>query len=247
MTDADLREIPVEVRDGMRISWDVPISMTDGTVLRADIFLPEGDGSWPVVMSYGCYAKGLAFQEAYAAQWDRMTTDFPEIMEGTSNKYQCWEVVDPERWVPNGYAVVRVDSRGAGRSEGVHDVWSMQEVWDYYECIEWAGEKSWSTGDVGLLGISYYGANQWLVASLQPITVVSATGSSIFGCRSSSRCSTAMGIGVGAARTPESWWPGPRPCRMPSLSRIGSTRCRRCGRTRWPTSTTRVSRRTGRS
>lgn len=168
MTDADLREIPVEVRDGMRISWDVPISMSDGTVLRADIFLPEGDGSWPVVMSYGCYAKGLSFQEAYAAQWDRMTTDFPEIMEGTSNKYQCWEVVDPERWVPDGYAVVRVDSRGAGRSEGVHDVWSMQEIWDYYECIEWAGEQSWSSGNVGLLGISYYGANQWLVASLAP-------------------------------------------------------------------------------
>ena len=69
MTEADLREIPVEVRDGMRISWDVPISMSDGTVLRADVFLPEGDGSWPVVMSYGCYAKGLPFQEAYAAQF----------------------------------------------------------------------------------------------------------------------------------------------------------------------------------
>ena len=95
MTEADLREIPVEVRDGMRISWDVPIVMTDGTVLRADVFLPDRDGSWPVVMSYGCYAKGLSFQESYAAQWDRMTADFPAITEGTSNKYQCWEVVDP--------------------------------------------------------------------------------------------------------------------------------------------------------
>ena len=168
MTDAVVHEMQTEVRDGMRITWDAPIPMSDGTILRADIFRPLDESRCPVVLSYGCYAKGLSFQEAYAAQWERMTKDFPEIMDGTTNKYQCWEVVDPERWVPDGYAVIRVDSRGAGRSEGVHNVWSMPEVWDYYECIEWAGNQPWSNGNVGLLGISYYGANQWLVASLQP-------------------------------------------------------------------------------
>ncbi|MDT0353790.1 CocE/NonD family hydrolase [Pseudonocardia charpentierae] len=168
MTDAALRDADTEVRDGMRISWDVPVSMSDGTVLRADIFHPVDEGRYPVIMSYGCYAKGLSFQTAYKAQWDRMVQDFPEITEGTTNKYQCWEVADPERWVPDGYVVIRIDSRGAGRSQGVQNVWSMQEIWDYYECIEWAGEQPWSNGNVGLLGISYYGANQWLVASLQP-------------------------------------------------------------------------------
>jgi predicted acyl esterase len=168
MTDAALRQVDAEVRDGMRISWDVPIVMSDGTVLRADMFGPPEEGRFPVVMSYGCYAKGLSFQAAYTAQWERMVQDFPAITEGTTNKYQCWEVADPERWVPDGYVVIRVDSRGAGRSQGVHNVWSMQEIWDYYECIEWAGEQPWSNGDVGLLGISYYAANQWLVASLQP-------------------------------------------------------------------------------
>src|SRR5690242_326462 len=102
MTDAALREVNTEVRDGMRISWDAPIPMSDGTVLRADIFQPINEGRFPVIMSYGCYAKGLSFQEAYSAQWERMTQDFPEIMQGTSNRYQCWEVVDPERWVPDG-------------------------------------------------------------------------------------------------------------------------------------------------
>ena len=168
MADAALREVLTEVRDNMRISWDVPIPMSDGTILRADIFRPVDESPCPVIMSHGCYAKGLSFQEAYAAQWERMTRDFPEITQGTSGKYQCWEVADPERWVPGGYAVIRVDSRGSGRSEGVHNVWSMQEIWDYYECIEWAGEQPWSNGNVGLLGISYYGAGQWLVASLQP-------------------------------------------------------------------------------
>jgi predicted acyl esterase len=77
-------------------------------------------------------------------------------------------VVDPEKWVPDGYAVVRVDSRGAGRSPGFMDLWSAREARDFARCIEWAGVQSWSSGKVGLNGISYYAMNQWQVAALQP-------------------------------------------------------------------------------
>jgi hypothetical protein len=70
--------------------------------------------------------------------------------------------------VPDGYACVRVDSRGAGRSPGPLDIFSAQETRDYYDCIEWAGTRQWSNGKVGLLGISYYAVNQWQVAALQP-------------------------------------------------------------------------------
>ncbi|MBI4366933.1 MAG: peptidase S15, partial [Deltaproteobacteria bacterium] len=52
-----------EVRDGMRIDWDVPIVMDDGIVLRADLFRPDDDGKYPVILSYGAFGKGLAFQE----------------------------------------------------------------------------------------------------------------------------------------------------------------------------------------
>jgi predicted acyl esterase len=79
-----------------------------------------------------------------------------------------WETVDPEVWVPWGYAVVRVDSRGAGRSPGLLDPFSPRETRDYYHAIEWAGTQPWSTGKVGLCGISYYAINQWFVAALQP-------------------------------------------------------------------------------
>ena len=48
-----------EIRDGMRIEWDVPIKADDGVVLRADVFRPLGDGKHPVLVSYGPYAKGL--------------------------------------------------------------------------------------------------------------------------------------------------------------------------------------------
>jgi predicted acyl esterase len=157
-----------EIRDGMQIDWDAPIEMDDGIVLRADVFRPFGDGKHPVILTYGPYAKGAAFQEQYKSQWDRLIQAAPEVLEGSSNKYQNWELVDPEKWVPDGYVCVRVDSRGAGRSPGVMDVWSARESQDLYHCIEWAGTQAWSNGKVGIHGISYYAMNQWTVAALRP-------------------------------------------------------------------------------
>jgi uncharacterized protein len=157
-----------EVRDGMRIDWDVPITMDDGIVLRADVFRPVRAGRHPVILTYGPYAKGLAFQEGYPSAWQRMVAEHPDVAHGSSNLYQSWEVVDPEKWVPDGYACVRVDSRGAGRSPGYIDHFSPRETKDFYNCIEWAGVQPWSSGKVGLNGISYYGMNQWHVATLQP-------------------------------------------------------------------------------
>ena len=157
-----------EVRDGMRIDWDVPIAMKDGIVLRADIFRPLTEGRYPAIMSHGPYAKGLSFQEGFKSMWDRMVAAHPDVPADSTNKYQNWEVVDPEKWVPDGYICIRVDSRGAGRSPGRMDVWSPQEARDYYECIEWAAQQPWSNGKVGLNGISYYAMNEWQVASLQP-------------------------------------------------------------------------------
>jgi len=157
-----------EVRDGMRIDWDVGIPMNDGLVLRADVFRPNADGKYPVILTYGPYAKGLAFQDGYPSAWQRMIAEHPDVPAGSTNKYQSWEVVDPEKWVPDGYVCVRVDSRGAGRSPGHIDHFAPRETRDFHDCIEWAGVQPWSNGKVGLNGISYYGINQWHVASLQP-------------------------------------------------------------------------------
>src|SRR6266481_4313461 len=157
-----------ELRDGMRIDWDIPIVMDDGLVLRADLFRPGVEGRCPVLLSYGPYAKGLAFQDGYPSAWQRMISEHPEVAAGSSNKYQNWEVVDPEKWVPQGYACLRVDSRGAGRSPGRIEHFAPRETQDLYRCIEWAGVQPWSNGKVGLNVISYYAINQWHVASLQP-------------------------------------------------------------------------------
>ncbi|MGF1665962.1 MAG: CocE/NonD family hydrolase [Acidimicrobiia bacterium] len=157
-----------DIRDGMRIDWQVPLEMDDGVVLRADMFRPIEDGRYPVILTYGIYAKGLSYQEGYPHQWNKMVEDYPEILEGSTNKYQNWEVTDPERWVPDGYVVIRIDSRGSGWSPGIMNPDCERENQDIYQCIEWAGTQEWSNGTVGMLGISYYARNQWRVAGLKP-------------------------------------------------------------------------------
>jgi uncharacterized protein len=157
-----------EVRDGMRIDWDAPIEMDDGLVLRCDVYRPIANGRYPVLISYGPYAKWLHVKDGYPNAWKVMTDKYPETVAGSSTKYMTWELTDPEKWVPDGYAVVRVDSRGAGRSPGFMEIWSPRETKDFYDCIEWAARQSWCDGKVGLNGISYYAMNQWFVAALQP-------------------------------------------------------------------------------
>ena len=161
------REIS-EIRDGMKIEWDVPITMDDGLVLRADIYRPIKEGTYPVLLSHGPYAKWLHFEDGYETAWNRMKEKHPDVMIGTSNRYASWEVCDPEKWVPHGYICIRVDSRGAGRSPGYIELWSPRETRDFANCIEWSGVQPWSNGKVGLSGISYYAVNQWQVAALQP-------------------------------------------------------------------------------
>jgi uncharacterized protein len=154
--------------DGMIVERDVPIAMDDGIVLRADVFRPVADGQYPVLLSYGPYAKDLHFEDGYPDAWRMMCEQHPDVPAGSTNKYQAWEVADPEKWVSQDYVCIRVDSRGAGQSPGVIESFSPREVKDAYDCIEWAGVQPWSSGKVAMSGISYYAVMQWRVAALQP-------------------------------------------------------------------------------
>jgi predicted acyl esterase len=147
---------------------DVEIEMRDGTVLRADVFRPQGDEPHPVLLTYGGYGKNLPFQQAYAAAWETLVEQYPEVNEGSSGRYQAWELPDPERWIPLGYALLRVDARGTGRSPGVMNNMSATEADDIYDAIEWAAAQPWSTGKIGLTGLSYMAIVQWTAASRQP-------------------------------------------------------------------------------
>jgi len=153
----------------MRVEKNVLIPMSDGTALRCNVFRPDDDGRYPIVMSFGVYGKDVHFEDSFTPQWQKLKSIYPEIdQNGTSGQYLRWEVPDPERWVPDGFIIVVVDSRGSGQSPGYLDLYSPQETRDYFECIEWAGVQEWSNGKVGLLGISYLAIKQWQVAALNP-------------------------------------------------------------------------------
>ena len=156
------------ISENMKIEFNLTITASDGNPLSANLYRPIDEGKYPVILSYGIYAKDLFFPDIYFTQWEKIQKDFPEINVGSTNKHQAWEVVDPERWVPNGYAVLRVDSRGAGGSPGYLDGYQKRETRDMYECIEWAAAQPWCSGKVGILGISYYICSGWNVAELQP-------------------------------------------------------------------------------
>lgn len=82
--------------------------------------------------------------------------------------HSAWETPDPGYWTQRGYIVLRVDERGTGQSPGQLDVLSRGTSETFFDVIEWAAEQEWSTGKVGLLGVSYYAATQWSVAARRP-------------------------------------------------------------------------------
>ncbi len=138
---------------------NVPVRLRDGTVLRADVFRPPGDGRHPVLLTHGPYGKDIHYRDFNPHAWSLIDEHGP---------FMNWETANPEWWVPRGYVVVRVDQRGTGASPGRMSLFSPREFLDYFDVIEWAGQAPWSSGRVGLLGVSYYAIGQWHVAALRP-------------------------------------------------------------------------------
>jgi len=139
----------------LKIEKDVDVPMRDGARLKADVFRPDDSGRFPAILNLGPYQK------------DKLWVPPPGLEEKPTPSMN-WETVTPEWWVPKGYAAVRVDGRGSGKSPGQHEPWSLAEAIDFYDAIEWAAAQPWCNGKVGLSGISYYAINQWFVANLQP-------------------------------------------------------------------------------
>ena len=138
------------------VEKDVKIPLRDRAILYADIFRPDGGAErFPAIMNIGPYQK------------DRLWIP-PADLEEQANPHMAWETANPVWWCARGYACVRVDSRGSGKSPGQSDPSSNAEAVDFYDAIEWAAAQPWSSGKVGLIGISYLSIKQWQVAALQP-------------------------------------------------------------------------------
>ena len=138
---------------------DVAIAMRDGLELRGNVYRPSASGTYPVLMTVGPYGKDIHFSDFNPGAYAQIAEHGPHLN---------WETPNPDWWVAQGYVIVRVDQRGIGASPGRLDLFSRQQAEDFYDVIEWAAVQPWSTGKVGLNGVSYYALSQWSVAALQP-------------------------------------------------------------------------------
>lgn len=93
---------------------------------------------------------------------------FAEVNPQQKSAHSAWETPDPGYWTRHGYAVVRADEKGLGQSPGLLDTMSRGTSEAFCDLVEWAAEQPWSSGKVGLLGISYYAGSQWRVAARRP-------------------------------------------------------------------------------
>ena len=156
---------------GIRRFRDVKVPLRNGLHVYADIFRPDREGQFPVIMNCGVYGRAFhhhsvcddASFEYHEHEEERYFYGNPEGLI-----YENHESVNTVDWVPHDYVVMRVDGPGAGKSPGTLAIWGIETAEAYRDAIDWAGVQPWCNGNVGLWGMSYYAVAQHAAASLQP-------------------------------------------------------------------------------
>ncbi|KAJ5775816.1 uncharacterized protein N7511_000827 [Penicillium nucicola] len=145
------------------VTWeqDCAIPMRDGIKIYADVFRPTNGGKVPVIIPYSPYGK----VDTGVTTYDNMGPYRMGIPFQRLSGYETFEGPNPAEWAERGYAVVDVDARGCGYSEGDVVFWGLQEAEDIYDTITWASEQPWCSGSVVLAGNSWLSIAQTNFAS----------------------------------------------------------------------------------
>lgn len=141
--------------DGMIAERDVAVPMRDGVRLSVDVYRPETEDPVPALLAFAIYNKDLQGPDAARAlppqpAWAPLWTG-------------PLEAGDTRFFVARGYAHVIGMPRGVGKSQG-----GGERTWDSYDLIEWIAAQPWCDGNVGMVGISGFGAEQVHVARQRP-------------------------------------------------------------------------------
>ena len=154
---------------GVVFERDVPVLVRDGITLRVNVFRPEAAGRYPVLLCAQPYGKdampaGSRSGHAIPLQYRFAANDAPM----TFSAWTSLEAPDPGFWVPRGYVLVNLDLRGWGTSGGEPEPFGPHEGEDVHDVVEWAAAQPWSTGKVGMTGVSYLAISQWTGAAQAP-------------------------------------------------------------------------------
>ena len=123
------------------------IKMSDGAVMRANVFLPgDGKSKYPGVATVTGYNKDVAHPAGTGCG----------IGDGLSG-------ANPNL-IGQGYAVIVIDDRGTGASESKWDDWSARTQADYAEELDWIARQPWFNGNLAMTGGSYMGITSLFVA-----------------------------------------------------------------------------------
>ncbi|WP_176330253.1 CocE/NonD family hydrolase [Oceanobacillus rekensis] len=125
----------------IKVEKNIPCQLSDGTILHSDVYRPNDEGMYPVLM--------------LRLPYDKETPRY-------YNEY-----LDVPRMVEAGYAIILQDVRGRFASEGEFYPF-IHEGKDGYEAVEWAAKLPFSDGNVGLFGMSYHGYTQLAAAAEKP-------------------------------------------------------------------------------
>ncbi|MCC6473425.1 MAG: CocE/NonD family hydrolase [Burkholderiales bacterium] len=155
-------------RYAVKVDKDVQIPMRDGARLVANVYRPDAPGRFPALTACGPYGKDVHLKVNFPAAYAYLAQHQSSILANSSGKYLQHEMPDLECFVREGYAVVRGDIRGCGKTPGLQDPNSPQEYRDGYDVVEWAARQPWCSGRVGMAGISYHAVGQWMVAAQRP-------------------------------------------------------------------------------
>lgn len=135
-------------------SWDKRLTgyipVRDGTQLRYSLLLPKGKGPFPVIINYSGYDPGAIGGFAYLHNNSAMSTDIDSSL------------------LKHGYAVLGVNARGTGCSEGVFDFLGPAYGQDGADVVEWIATQPWANGAVGMANWSWAGMSQVATASERP-------------------------------------------------------------------------------
>ncbi|KAF4625091.1 hypothetical protein G7Y89_g13077 [Cudoniella acicularis] len=160
----DLLEVHRDEENSLIFEKNVSIPLRNSDLpVRCNVYRPleSNEKKFPVLVTYGPYGKDIPYATFHAGSFNEVNTQH-------KSKYSAWETPDPVFWTRNGYVVVRCDERGLGQSPGLLDTMSRGTSECFFDVVEWAAEQPWSSGKVGLLGISYYAGTQWRVAARKP-------------------------------------------------------------------------------